>query len=273
MRTSRANFTDRQKAEIYARDRALCSYSGKSLWLLDYGAAPALIDHVDHWVVASKGGDASLDNGVLCNFLHNYIRGEQRPPLRLFDGGLPNLDAFWLLGRMPPEILEHIDRFAVLQPSDWYFNRAVGQLRVAAAMVYRPKRVDGKDLVRGLDYRCRAAVKRLKEWRSVSAAEGTSSLSDRDLLPRRPRPDHELVMQIQAVVTEKELAGLARTLAPFLKASYDAVESILKVGTDEDAQRYIREVGKNRYVVEPVKTAMIEYMSAISASNRKHFGS
>jgi len=226
-----------------------------------------------HWVVASKGGDASLENGVLCNFLHNYIRREQRPPLRIFDGGLPTLDAFWILGRIPPEILEHIDRFAVLQPSDWYFNRAVAQLRFAAAMVNPPKRVDGRQFVRGLAYYCRAAAKRMNDWRRIASEEGASDLSTRGLLPKNPRPDQKLVMQIQTATTELQIEHLARKLAPFLKASYDAVESILKVDTDEDAQRYIREVGRNRYVVEPVKTAMIEYMSAISASNRKHFGS
>ena len=42
MRAKRAEFTDRQKADIFVRDRALCCYTGKSLWLLDYGGGPAM---------------------------------------------------------------------------------------------------------------------------------------------------------------------------------------------------------------------------------------
>lgn len=56
MRAKRAEFTDQQKAEIYVRDRALCSYSGLSLWLLDDGASDIFnIDWVDHYLPAARG--------------------------------------------------------------------------------------------------------------------------------------------------------------------------------------------------------------------------
>ncbi len=45
MARPRDEFTDRQKAEIFVRDRALCCFSGKSLWALDYGAGPTRLRH------------------------------------------------------------------------------------------------------------------------------------------------------------------------------------------------------------------------------------
>ncbi|MFO1308916.1 MAG: hypothetical protein U1F64_10805 [Burkholderiales bacterium] len=238
MGTKRANFTDAQKAQIYVRDRALCSYSGKSLWLLDYGAAPALTDHVDHVVPASKGGDAGLENGVLCTFLHNYVRRDRHPPVRLFNYGLPTLDAFWIFDRIPAQILHHIDRFAVLRPSDWYFNRAIAQLRWASAQTDAPKRKDGRHFARGVEYYCRAAVRQLRKWRELASAEKGGDLASRGLLPEHPRPDHQMVLLMQTAATEKEVESISRELAPYHEASFAAVEALADVETELEFPRH-----------------------------------
>ena len=57
MGTPRKNFSDAVRAAAYARDRATCCYSGKSLWIADFGADPHFaIDWAEHYEPAARGG-------------------------------------------------------------------------------------------------------------------------------------------------------------------------------------------------------------------------
>lgn len=60
MPSKRAEFPERVKAEIFARDRALCSYTGQNLWRLDHGASPGSEVWIDHIHPASRGALALL---------------------------------------------------------------------------------------------------------------------------------------------------------------------------------------------------------------------
>ena len=60
-----SNFTDGEKAVLFALGKAMCAYTGRNLWILDYGADPNYQpDWADHVVPVSKGGASTLDNGV-----------------------------------------------------------------------------------------------------------------------------------------------------------------------------------------------------------------
>jgi prevent-host-death family protein len=65
-------FSDKEKAKIYARDRATWCFSGANLWLLD---APLRCgwqsDWVDHVKPRSRGGSAGLKNGVFASHTFN----------------------------------------------------------------------------------------------------------------------------------------------------------------------------------------------------------
>ena len=124
-RTAKNNFSEAQRAEIYARDRALCGYSGKSLWLPDYGAAPYSIDWIDHRSPVARGGTPTLENGVCASWLYNWVKREHKRAVLLFHSGYPTLDFYTFHQTLPESIGEHLQRFACLHPSDWYFNRAL----------------------------------------------------------------------------------------------------------------------------------------------------
>src|SRR5690348_5360216 len=141
MRATRDEFSDFDKARIFARDRALCTYSGKSLWLLDYGAAPASIDWVDHYVPASRGGLVELDNGLCASWLFNKLKRDGGGTMPLFFAGLSTVDFYTFYEVVAQTIAEHLRRFRTLHYSDWYFNRAVFQVRLAAAQI-EEKRLD-----------------------------------------------------------------------------------------------------------------------------------
>src|SRR5207302_7983136 len=72
-----SNFTDRQKAELFVRDHATCAYTGKSLWLLDYGADPYFeVDWADHRRPVARGGTSTLANGVCASWGANFAKSD-----------------------------------------------------------------------------------------------------------------------------------------------------------------------------------------------------
>lgn len=75
-RTDRTNFSDKVKAEIYARDRAICAFTGMNLWLLDEGAGGFYnMCCIDHVIPATRGGTSTVDNGVATFVVYNYNKG------------------------------------------------------------------------------------------------------------------------------------------------------------------------------------------------------
>lgn len=68
----RTNFSENQKAAIYARDHATCAFSGISLWIFGYGIRPNYeMDWADHIKPSAKGGTSSLENGVCASHTFN----------------------------------------------------------------------------------------------------------------------------------------------------------------------------------------------------------
>jgi hypothetical protein len=110
---SRTDFTDAQRAEIFCLDRATCSFSGRSLWILDYGLDPTYaIDWADHVKPSSRGGRSAVDNGAAAGWLHNYLRGDSHRRLYLFRRGRPTSEAVYFHhGHLPPYTLDNLIRF------------------------------------------------------------------------------------------------------------------------------------------------------------------
>ena len=117
-RTPKHNFSETQRAEIFARDRALCGYSGKSLWLADHGAAPYSIDWVDHFSSVARGGTPTLENGVCASWLYNWVKREHKRAVLLFHSGYPTVDFYTYHQTLPESIGDHLRRFTLLHPSD-----------------------------------------------------------------------------------------------------------------------------------------------------------
>ena len=260
MKAKRQNFTDQQKAEIYARDRAVCAYTGMSLWLLDYGASPTLTDQVDHRTPASQGGGNDIDNGVLCNHMYNYVRRNGVVPVSLFDWGLPTTELFWVYGGIPRAMMHHLKRFSTLHYSDWYLNRAVFSIRLAASSSLDDRRIDGKPFVRGRDYYCQAAHKRLSAWREILDSENPGTLAERGLLPTNPGPDHEILMRGINAKSISQVVAVAEALDPYITASDAAVTGIEGHTSRASLQRHLNKVQRDPYVVDRTKRAVADYV-------------
>jgi hypothetical protein len=255
MPRNRDEFSDIDKARIFARDRAICTYSGKSLWLLDYGAAPASIDWVDHYVPASRGGLADLDNGLCASWLYNRLKRDVGGTMPLFFAGLPTVDFYTFYETVPDAIAVHLRRFKTLHYSDWYFNRAVFQVRIAGAQS-EEKRADGQAFARGLEYRSKAALKFLTQWRKIVERERPGDFASRELLPPERTADHDLLLSLQTEDQLPRIVEIAAELTPFFKASWDAFVELSNAETKSQALEVLARVEKDPHVVPRVKRAV-----------------
>lgn len=252
-RSTAQEFKDDQRAEIYARDRALCAYSGRSLWLADYGAAPHAVDWIDHVLPVARGGLSTIDNGVACSHLYNFQKRAGAGSVLLFRAGRPTSDFFTFFHVVPPSIAEHLVRFAELAPADWFFNRALLHV-LLGAVAKSAKRKDGTDLARGADYRARAAFRFLETWSKKSA--GLPSLRKRGLLPKRPGPDQKLLLSAAHADSESDLKRLIGGLAPYSAPSWRALEMLADLNSNTEARAFARAVAKHPHVASSVKRAV-----------------
>lgn len=262
-RTKRAEFTDRQKAEIFVRDRALCCFSGKSLWLLDYGVGAGSIDWVDHIQPASKGGAAELTNGACASWVYNSVKGDSREGIYLFWEGRPRMDFFTHHQEITPSIAAHLSRFSRLHVSDWYFNRAVFHILLAAA-THGELRGDGRPFIRGLDYRAKCAAKNLKEWTKSVAKAGTADMASRGLVLQETSHDQRLLLELATIKDDLEhLKAIAVELAPLSAASWTALADQAEVSDRSSAAELVARVSADPCVVPRVKALVRENMQRL----------
>lgn len=255
MSKRRDEFADQDKAAIFVRDRATCCYSGKSLWLLDYGAAPTSVDWVDHIVPASKGGLAEPDNGLCASWVFNKLKRDLGGTMPLFIAGYPTVDFFTFYETVPDSIAAQLHRFAALHISDWYFNRAVYHVQVAAAQKDL-RRADGKEFTRGLEYWCKAAQKYLARWGKLVGRERPLDFASRQLLPTNPSVDHEILLPLLNVPELGEVIRIASELAPFAAASWQAFVDLSLIENRAAALDLLARVEADSHVVPRVQRAV-----------------
>jgi hypothetical protein len=247
------DFTDAQRAEIYARDRAICAYSGKSLWLLDFGAGPSSGEWVDHVKAVARSGKPTIENGVCASWLYNSVKREHGRAMMLFHAGYPTADFFTFFESVPESIAEHLTRFSLLHHSDWYFNRALSKVIIGAAQIGE-RRVTGSEFSRTTAYYAASAFSFFEKWRDLSA--DVASLRQRGLRPNRPSDDQALLLLASRAESPKAIETLIRKLAPYTKASWTALGDLAYLGTAKAARDHKRKVLANKHVVPRVKRAV-----------------
>lgn len=255
MKSRRMEFSDRDKADVFVRDRATCCFSGKSLWLLDYGGGPSTADWVDHVVPASKGGSAHPDNGVSASWIFNQSRGTG-PAIRLFADGRPSQDWFTLFEVVPRGIVEHFRRFSELHHSDWYFNRAVFHVQHGAALHADQERRGGRRRSRGPDYWSRCALRYLTTWGKLVELERPTLMKSRGLLPTRPSPDQKILIRLTEAEDAAEIGELMLELARWNGPSWDALVALAHAEDATEARAIDREVRAHPFVTVRVKRAV-----------------
>lgn len=255
---ARTNFSDEQRAELFVLDRATCCYSGRSLWIADYGIDPGYaIDWADHIVPASRGGKSTVENGTAASWLYNYLRGNGRQRLPFFFRGVPTTAHTIHVGVVDPVVAANLRRFRVLHVSDWYLNRAMWHVWIG--MTFEFQRREGLRRSRDYDYYARAALKSLTKWRRLMESGDVISLEQRGLMPPKPEPDQEQLLEIRRLTTTAALCKMMRDLFRLYSAAAKATFSLSaaeKVGTID---RIIDRVESNKQIPHRIRIRLIEY--------------
>ena len=262
MATKRKEFTDKQKAEIFVLDRATCCMSGKCLWLLDYGAAPSFRDWVDHINPSAKGGGAEIDNGACMSWYHNHFKRDNQNlgnHLQFFRGH-PTQTFFLLNERVSDEIAANFRRFENLHWSDWFFNRAVSHVLIAAGQG-KAKRADGVSFSRGPDYWASSAIKALAIWRE--GASEIQPMAKRGLVIKPMSEDRKLLLSLMEATNLRQVKAVIKALTPFVLESSEAVCLQGCKLTKENVKPFLKFVRDNPHIVPRVKADIYHNMQRL----------
>jgi hypothetical protein len=214
----RTNFSDDQRAAIYVLDRATCAYSGRSLWIPDYGVDPGYaIDWADHLVPASRGGRSEVSNGAAASWIYNYLRGNAAQRLLFFHRGIPTPAHALHRGVIEPSIAANLRRFAALHSSDWFLNRAMWHIWIALTLEH--ERSTGLRRSRDYRYYVKASMRALQRWRRLVELDSVEPLEQRALLLPAPAADQLALLSVRTAKKESTLVELMHALYPTLHAS------------------------------------------------------
>ena len=253
----RTDFTNRQKSLIYERDRAICAFSGKSLWILDYGINPLWeMDWVDHIKPSKRGGESSLENGICAGaFFNSKKRDNSWDNVYFFKDGKPTSHYYFIYGEIPENIGKILIRNRSMHFSDWYLNRAFAMFM----LIFRHNRRKqmGKTDVRGEEYYAKACLKMLGEWRKIAEREKVEKLEDRGLVPTPTSSDQNELLSLRDIYTVKEIIDKAASLYPMYDASCDAINRISKITTKDEATKFVKEIEHCEVINHLVKTFAI----------------
>lgn len=236
-KTSRKNFTDSQKAEIFVRDRAVCAFSGKSLWLLDYGISPTFdIDWVDHIKPASKGGGNNIENGICASSFYNSKKSNNsRDTSYLFHNGRPTSEFYYHFEIVPAAVADHLHRFSTARKSDWYFNRALSRFMFGLEWIVNEKH--GTTYVRDDKYFSKSALKMLNMWRTQS--KNDLSFEKRGLVDVEASEDQKLLLAFRDLTTEDEIVDYMHTNYVWYENGRLAIDELANAVTKQGIQAVV----------------------------------
>jgi 5-methylcytosine-specific restriction endonuclease McrA len=222
----RGKFSESVRAQAFVRDRALCCYSGKNLWIAD---ADAWGSHCDHFVPASQGGSDNLENAVTCVWGLNVQRGNRTAPPRLFEAGeITKKGLMYYGGAMPDAIARHLDRMSTLRESDFRLAAAFNEFHCGVQWLGRCDR-DAYD--RDAVYYAGTMLNALRRWRTGAEEDGDSLPEQRGLAPAGDDEVTGIRWAARCCMTLEQIVDLMNAATASLKESEEPEEAPLSVET------------------------------------------
>jgi len=241
----RTEFDEDTKAKIYCRDRATCSFTGANLWVLDHGARWGwIMDWADHETPVRRGGKSVIENGVCASWKANSRKSANgRDTDYWFYHGQPTWHCLYENGRLPEDVTERLRRFARLQPSDWYLNRAVCQMLLALDWHYENHKK------RDEEYYLKACLRFLESWRkALHDDDDKRSLEKRGVLKRPVAHDVRLLLKLREANTPADVKRIANEVGPIYRANVDAFHGFLTAATDRGRRSVLLKAGNSTKV-------------------------
>ena len=221
----RKEFSDIVKAEIFVRDKALCAFNCRSLWLLDYGAIPTIqYDWIDHISPASKGGNNSIENGILTNWFDNKKKGNKiSESIYLLQNGLPTEHYYSVYEIITDDLVDNIKRFSKLHFSDYYFNRALFYLHLGLEHLLMPTNENGEIYKRDENYYAKSMQKKLLAWKKLVNDNNVSTFENRNLITYQS-DDIEIMLKLRDNSSVENILKIISELFPYYKKNYEIIE-------------------------------------------------
>lgn len=258
----RTDFTDKQRAEIFVLDRATCSFSGRSLWIADYGIDPAYhIDWADHMVPASRGGKSVVENGAAASWLYNYLRGNGRQRLLAFHRGLPTAEHTIHIGEIDLAVAARLHKFRALHVSDWFLNRAMWHIWIAVTLEH--ERRQGLKRSRDYSYYARAALKSLTKWRLHAEQGSVTSLEQRGLVPSNADADQLRLLEVRQLTSTTSLVGMMKELFPSYDAAAKAILSLSQAETKTATAAATSKIESNKRIPQRIRARLTQYATSL----------
>lgn len=258
MAHKRKEFTENQKAEIFARDSATCAFSGISLWFLDNGIKSNWqVDWVDHIKPSASGGGADIKNGICAsNFFNAKKKDNSHDNVYFVKNG--NLTEHYLrtFGKAPESLIERLSRLRNLNKQDWFFNRTISCVFIGFDCRC-DKEFKGKYYKRTDEYWFSSGWKRLQKY---NKKKGLENLLERGLI-KTPLPfGTDKLLKLEEVKTESEFAEWIEEIYPSYRESYKAFFEYFHTVRIENRKQYIMEL-ESKTNLHP------EVLEAIKAHN------
>lgn len=260
---ARTNFSDDQRAEIFVLDRATCSYSGRNLWIADYGIDPAYaVDWADHIVPASCGGKSVVENGAAASWLYNYLRGNRQQRLMIFHRGLPTAEHTIHVGIIDPLVTAQLHRFRMLHISDWFLNRAMWHVWIGITFEY--ERRQGLNRSRDYNYYAAASLKCLTKWRQLVDKNSIRSLEQRRLVSPTAEVDQQQLLEIRHSTSTRALIDTMHDLFPSYNASAKALLSLSQAEDVARLERAMDRVESHKDIPHRIRGRLMRYAKSLS---------
>lgn len=271
-KTARGQFSKARKAEIYSWDRAVCAFTGASLWILDYGASGLFQeDWMDHIKPAARKGSHEAANGVCAAASANWVKGANgRANEYWFVGGRPTWNFYENVGRVPKDTARALRR--QVEPRDWYFNHCLRNLMWRVANL-----AGGSDDPRHTkrpDYYPKAAWRFLEqfraEWPTGKSLTVKTAIHDwqyRRLLPKTLSPDQLKLLDVLESTSWHDIERIANNLTATYRANDKWLARMDRWTTSCDRRKgkaLIRDMLADSLVTPRVKDVVIDNVRLLS---------
>lgn len=234
----RLEFSDKQKALIYERDKWICAFSWKILWILHYWASCLWdTDWVDHIKPSMKGGDNSIENWICASsFFNSKKRDNSNDNKFLFKDWKTTQYFYTAQWFYTDELFNHLKYFKNIHFSDWFFNRALQNLMISIEIKHNPYDTKWNLIKRDFNYWINATNKRLIEWKKL--------VSNNDIISFKTRlyqndtnilwEDQKLMLELITANWIDNIKDIVNSLFPFYENSLKYFSELSKVNNNKD---------------------------------------
>lgn len=214
------------------------------------------MDWADHVIPVRRGGKSEVKNGVSASWKANARKGANgRDTDYWFYHGQPTSHFLYENGRLSDDVAERLKRFARLQPSDWYLNRAISHVLLAFDWHWENHKK------RDEEYHLKACLRFLGSWHRALRGDGDKNpLEKRGILKRPVTKDMRIMLKLREANSLEEVRSIADELKPIYRANVNAFEAFLKAGTDRGRRSALKQARTN----SRVSVRVIQSMSQLT---------